>query len=326
MFTPALRAAASVSTIQDIPSRDVAHPHPAQQAPSLAILRGGNLCHSWVPQGVAMRIVLSLLIMVVLFSSLPAHAQLEPPIVPGARPPGQHQEQELYAEDGGAHGGVLESIVIPPRANAPFTLILETEWVRGLSDGGTITVVNKRRIARDAQGRIYQERWLLIPKNDKVESKMSAIQISDPNTHTLYSCLTLDLKKPCLLITYSPSPETVYQFQGPPSGPLPGDIGDRIHEDLGKQLVAGVEAQGTRDTVHYKAGVFGNDRNMTIEREFWYAPKLGFNLLSKRSDPRIGVQTFTATNLILADPDPKLFELPEGFTVVDRRQTVPAEN
>jgi hypothetical protein len=87
-----------------------------------------------------------------------------------------------------------------------------------------------------------------------------------------------------------------------------------------------VEASGTRVTVNYNADVFGNDRPMTIEREFWYSPKLGFNLLSKRSDPRIGTQTFTVTNLILSDPDPKLFELPEGFTVVDDRRTAAPQN
>jgi len=106
---------------------------------------------------------------------------------------------------------------------------------------------------------------------------------------------------------------------------LPNDMGEAIHEDLGTQLIAGVETAGTRDTVIYNAGLFGNDRKMTIEREYWYSPKLGFNLLSKRSDPRIGSQTFTATNLILSEPDPKLFDLPEGFKVVDRRQTAPAQ-
>ena len=65
---------------------------------------------------------------------------------------------------------------------------------------------------------------------------------------------------------------------------------------------------------------------MTIEREFWHSPKLGFNLLSKRSDPRIGTQTFTAIDLILSEPDPKLFDLPEGFKIVDRRQTAPPQN
>jgi hypothetical protein len=103
-------------------------------------------------------------------------------------------------------------------------------------------------------------------------------------------------------------------------------MGDRVRQDLGKQLVSGVEAIGTRDTVNYNPGVFGNDHKMTIDREFWYAPSLGFNLLSKRSDPRIGTQTFTVTNLILSDPDPKLFEMPEGFTVVDRRQTALPQN
>src|ERR1700675_3307398 len=71
---------------------------------------------------------------------------------------------------------------------------------------------------------------------------------------------------------------------------------------------------------------FGNDRKVTIEREFWYSPKLGINLIAKRSDPRIGTQTFTATNLILSEPDPKLFELPDGFKVIDRRQSLPPEN
>ncbi len=258
------------------------------------------------------------------YSRVPAQ---EPPVVPGARVPGQKTaEEELFAEDGGARGDTLESIVIPPKAKAPFTLILETEWARGLADGGTITTVNKRRMARDAEGRIYQERWLLVPKNGKRESVITAIQISDPIAHTLYSCFPHDAKKRCQLVTYTPSPATVFNFQGPASLQFADGSGDIVRVDLGKQLVSGVEAAGTRVTVHYNAGTFGNDRPMTIDREFWYAAQLGFNLLSKRSDPRIGSQTFTVTNLTLADPDPKLFGLPEGFTVVDERPTAPPEN
>jgi hypothetical protein len=268
------------------------------------------------------------LTLILLAASSAAHAQVEPPNVPGARPAGARPPriEELYAEDGGARGSVLESIVVPPKAKAPFTLILETEWIRGLSDGGSITLVNKRRIARDAEGRIYQERWLLVPKQDLASSQMNAIQISDPHTHTLYTCFMLSSKKRCELVTYTPSPATVYKFQGPPTGPLPGDVGDRVRLELGEQLVSGVEAVGERDTVNYNPGVFGNDRKMTIDREFWYSPKLGFNLLSKRSDPRYGTENFTVTNLILSDPDPKLFDLPDGFTVVDRRDTARPQN
>ncbi len=274
-----------------------------------------------------MRTVASLLILAASLTCQRTYAQGEPAIAPSAQPVGpQKPVQQYYAEDGGAHGGVLESIVIPPKVNAPFTLLLQTEWVRILPDGGTITTVNQRRIARDTEGRIYQERWFLVPKNGKEESQMTTIQIADSNSHTLYNCFMLDPKKQCVLSIFTPSPNAIFKFQGPPTGPLPGGVGEAIHEDLGTQLVAGVETAGTRDTTIYNAGLFGNDRKMTIEREFWYSPKLGFNLLSKRSDPRIGAQTFTATDLILSEPDPKLFDLPEGFKIVDRRQTAPPQN
>ena len=273
-----------------------------------------------------MRTLTSLLTLIALFACQRTNAQSEPAIVPDAQAVGpQKPVQQYYVEDGGAHGGILESIVVPPKLNAPFTLLLETEWVRGLPDGGSITTVNQRRIARDTEGRIYMERWYLVPKNGKDKSQMTTIQIADPNTHTQYSCFMLDPKKQCALLTYTPSANAVFKFQGPPTGPLPNDMGEAIHEDLGAQLIAGVETTGTRDTVIYNAGLFGNDRKMTIEREYWYSPKLGFNLLSRRSDPRIGSQTFTATNLILSEPDPKLFDLPEGFKVVDRRQTTSAQ-
>jgi hypothetical protein len=273
-----------------------------------------------------MRTFASLLILITVFTCQTTKAQTEPAIAPNPQPVGpQKPVQQYYAEDGGAHGGILESIVVPPKLNAPFTLLLETEWVRGLPDGGSITTVNKRQIARDTEGRIYMERWFLVPKDGKDKSQMTTIQISDPASHTLYNCFMRSPKKECMLVTYTPSPNAVFKFQGPPTGPLPNGRGEAIHEDLGNQLVSGLETTGTRDTIIFNPGLFGNDRKMTIEREFWYSPKLGFNVLSKRSDPRIGTQTFTVTNLILSEPDPNLFNLPEGFKVVDRRDTAPPQ-
>jgi hypothetical protein len=96
-------------------------------------------------------------------------SQVQPPLAPGAQIQGPQQPvQQFYVQDGGT-SEVLESIVIPPKAQAPFSLLLQTEWVRTLSDGSTITLVNQRRIARDSGGRIYQERWFLVPKNGKAE-------------------------------------------------------------------------------------------------------------------------------------------------------------
>jgi hypothetical protein len=224
--------------------------------------------------------------------------------------------RQVHAEDGGVSER-LESLILPPKANAPFVSTLQTEWVRTMADGGSITLVNERRIVRDGKGRIYQERWWLVPKNGKIKSAMETIQISDPEKHTIYACFTQ--RKVCELQTYTRSPNTMVNFNGPSTGPIANDTGFAIHENLGKRLVAGVETQGVRETMIYNPGVFGNDKKYTVSREFWYSPELGINLLSKRDDPRFGTQTFTIANLSLAEPDTSLFELPQGFEIVDLR-------
>lgn len=242
---------------------------------------------------------------------------------PAAQAP-KPKVQWVHTEDGGVTE-VLQSIAVPPKPGAPFTLTLETEWVKQLYDGGTTTFVNKRRIARDAAGRVYQERWALVPKNDnRVQSIKTIIQIMDPTAHTRYDCFLVDTgANTCELLNYTGSTSKIYKPMSPATGPLPGDQGSAIHQDLGKQFIAGVETQGTHDTLIYNPGVFGNDRQMTIENEFWWSPQLGLNLLSIKTDPRIGKQTFTVTDLVQGDPDPSLFELPAGFKVIDRRQTAP---
>jgi hypothetical protein len=245
----------------------------------------------------------------------------------GQEPAAQGSKQKVqfvHTEDGGVTE-VLQSIVVPPKAGVPFTLTLETEWMKQLYDGGTTTFVNKRRIARDAAGRVYQERWALVPKNDdRVQSMLTVIQIADPTAQTLYNCFLVDSKaNTCELLNYEGSTSKIYRPKSPATGPLPGDQGSAVHGSLGKRFIAGVETEGTHDTLTYNPGVFGNDRKVTIENEFWWSPQLGLNLLSIRTDPRIGTQTFTVTSLVQGDPDPSLFELPAGFKVVDHRQTTP---
>ena len=97
-------------------------------------------------------------------------------------------------EDGGV-GETIESILVSAKPKAPFTLTLETEWVRTSVDGVSLTLVNKRRIARDLTGRNYQESWLLAPRDGNAESRMTVVQIADPNAHTLYICFFVGAKK-----------------------------------------------------------------------------------------------------------------------------------
>ena len=92
-------------------------------------------------------------------------------------------------------------------------------------------------------------------------------------------------------------------------------------EDLGKGNMSGVDVIGTKETRTIAAGVIGNDRPVTITKEFWYSQQLGLNMMVKRSDPRVGTQTFQVTEVSLAGPDPKWFQAPPGYKVVDLRES-----
>ena len=54
--------------------------------------------------------------------------------------------------------------------------------------------------------------------------------------------------------------------------------------------------------------------------EVWTSPDLKIIVSSKRSDPRMGEQTFKLTNITRADPDPSLFTVPADFKVIEGPQ------
>lgn len=226
-------------------------------------------------------------------------------------------------QDGGVRQ-VLESIIIPPIPNAPFHATLDTEWVRFAADGGTITFVNERQIARDGRGRIYEERWALVPKfhsNGDIASKLTWIQIADPRLHTLYNCSTD--KHVCDLLTYDPTTELAAARPRTPLRTGTVDHGPFTMEDLGTRNIAGVDTVGIRETYRIEAGTMGNDQPMTSVKEEWHSQELGINLLSIRSDPMVGKQTFTVVELTTTEPDPQLFELPPGYKINDQRKNPP---
>jgi len=66
-------------------------------------------------------------------------------------------------------------------------------------------------------------------------------------------------------------------------------------------------------------GAIGNDSPILSRREFWYSRQLGLNLLSIREDPRFGTQKLELSDVVLGEPDAKLFTTPEGSEILDLR-------
>jgi hypothetical protein len=212
----------------------------------------------------------------------------------------------------------MESVFFPPKPGAPFSLTLATEWTRLLGNGGTFTLVNRRRVVRDQEGRIYQERWVLVPKDGKIKSRMDIFQITDPHQHTWYNCDVAH--KICDLYRYSLTTGQQYPPAIGSSGPLPNGNGFRSHEDLGTSTTQGLETHGYRESTTINPGVLGNDKPMVTTREFWYSPQLAFNLLSTVVTPQSGKQVFTAEDLSTSEPDATFFDVPTDYKIVDRTQ------
>jgi TonB family protein len=86
-------------------------------------------------------------------------------------------------------------------------------------------------------------------------------------------------------------------------------------EKLGKQVIEGVECEGTRSTTTLPAGAVGNEQPIQAVSESWYSPELKLTLRTRRTDPRFGESTYRVTNLVRAEPEPSLFQLPNDYTI-----------
>jgi hypothetical protein len=91
--------------------------------------------------------------------------------------------------------------------------------------------------------------------------------------------------------------------------------GRRKTESLGKQMIEGVEAEGTRVTITIPAGEIGNTLPIEVVDETWQAPELQLVVMSKHRDPRSGETTYRLTNLNRSEPDRSLFEVPTDYIV-----------
>jgi|SRR5579859_44744 len=223
-----------------------------------------------------------------------------------------------HAPDGGTRE-TFASILIPSTPNAPFTATVNTEWIRQLRDGGNITLKNHRTIARDASGRIFQERRFFVPDDGNHESTVYQIEISDPATHQRYVCVPA--AHVCRLGQFSARASA----GSPVAITLANKPGAAGVENLGTQMIAGLETVGTRETRLIETAAIGNEAPILEKREFWYSPRLGVNLITRRDDPRFSTQqNFEVSDLTLGEPDAKLFEVPSGYKIIDLRK--PPEN
>ncbi len=90
-------------------------------------------------------------------------------------------------------------------------------------------------------------------------------------------------------------------------------------ESIGKQMIEGVNAEGTRNVSTIEAGAIGNDRPIQVTGESWYSDELQMVVMSKHSDPRTGDESFRLTNINRSEPGAYLFQAPTGYQINERK-------
>ena len=88
-------------------------------------------------------------------------------------------------------------------------------------------------------------------------------------------------------------------------------------QDLGPNVIDGVDVHGFRRTMTIPAKARGTDLPVVVSAEIWYSEELSINLLTKQDDPRSGSLTMTVTQINFNEPDVDRFTLPPDYKLVD---------
>jgi hypothetical protein len=256
----------------------------------------------------------------------------------GPTPP-PHGDFVYISSEMGFHGKLVKG--------APYSAQAVTESTQTLGDGNRIVRKSTAALFRDSEGRTRREQDFKAIGPLAADGPGQTIFISDPVAGVDYF---LDVRnrtaRKMMPMHFK------FEMKTPPPGEKPDIIYerkiDRIQieqkvaragelkiapegatvmewhgtneknarkESLGKQLIEGVEAEGTRTTITIPAGEIGNERAIEIVSERWYSPELQTVVMTRHSDPRFGENSYTLTNISRSEPDKSLFEIPAGYTV-----------
>jgi len=204
-----------------------------------------------------------------------------------------------------------QSFFLTPVPNAPFSGVVNIERTIVHKDGSVTQFKSTREVARDTRGRIHNELRALIPGSSTNSPPLLHIHLYDPQTRI---STQIDVQKRTFwrrTLNHPPSTEPPsIRFAAPDGNAPPNEFTKQ--EDLGIRDIDGVPAHGIRETQTVTDESDGKE--VVITDEYWYSQDLRVNLLIKHSDPRRGTTTLKVAQVTRTEPDPALFEVPEGYT------------
>ena len=254
----------------------------------------------------------------------------------------QPETNRVFVASGGFGGGPVQRMSTPSVQGAPYSATITNESVQTLADGNRIVNTGTGNIARDSMGRTRQDAPLLTIGNMSPVDAPHLVFLQDPVAQSSYTLNLTEktatkggafstmafasttpgvatsgamISKGMIAGSFGPVPPQPLAIAIQKTGTV--EEGQAQTEDLGSKTMEGVSVMGTRTTRTVPAGQIGNDKPLSIVTEVWMSPELKTIVYSKRSDPRMGDQTFALTNIVRSEPDPSLFMVPSDFKLID---------
>ena len=203
-----------------------------------------------------------------------------------------------------------QDIFVTPVANAPFSAVINIERTIINADGSVVQLKNVRNIGRDSQGRIHNELRAPVPASSTKTPQLLRIHLYDPQTRISTYIDPIRHVYWTAVLDHPPATEPPsLRFAAPDGQAPPNEFAKE--EDLGTHEMEGVSAHGIRQTQTIPADTGGKE--IIVTDEYWYSADLRINLLIKHNDPRSGSKAMTVEKITRTEPDPALFEVPEGY-------------
>ena len=196
-----------------------------------------------------------------------------------------------------ALGASAQDIFVTPVPNAPFSGVVKVERSFVQPDGSIVNFKTIRKIARDSRGRIHNESRELVPITSSKTPEVVSIHLYDPETRT--STMLDPKERTFSTMTVNRPPATA-----PPALAALTDSSLEMEE---------LAVHGVRQTQTIPPNG-DTGKEVVITDEYWYSEDLRINLIIKHRDPLKGTVTMTVAQVARTEPDPALFEIPEGYT------------
>jgi hypothetical protein len=212
------------------------------------------------------------------------------------------------------------SIFLTPVADAPFTGVIVIQRTVVAANGGSLQesktiqeLKTIREVARDSQGRVRNVFRQLIPASDSAIPPIVRIHFYDPQTRD-YTYLYPQQKVYVTgTVNHPPAAHPADLIASASGNSAPLNQFTKL-DDLGTQSIGGVPAHGVREIQTIPAASSSTGHEVVLTDEYWFSEELHMNVVMKHNDPRGGSFTMTLTEISLDDPDPSLFQIPEGYT------------